>query len=75
MARDPKAEVEITAHSRNLAAKLREARSKFASFGSALKKEVFGPLAEDGKKGFWGKGGAQMSIPIEVREVMSAPPV
>lgn len=39
---NPKAEVEISAHSRNLAAKLREARAKFSNFGAELKKNVFG---------------------------------
>lgn len=58
MAREPKAEVEISAHSRGLAAKLREARAKFANFGGELKKHVFGK--ELIEKGFWGKAGAQM---------------
>lgn len=58
MGKDPKAEVEISAHSRGLGAKLREARAKFGSFAGELKKNVFGKdLAE---KGFWSKGGAQM---------------
>lgn len=58
MARDPKAEVEISAHSRGLSAKLREARAKFGTFGNELKKNVFGKdLVE---KGFWSKGGAQL---------------
>lgn len=58
MARDPKAEVEITAHSRGLPARLREARVKFSRFGAELKKEIFGKdLVE---KGFWGKAGAHM---------------
>lgn len=58
MPRSPKAEVEITASSRTLAAKLREARAKFSKFGLELKKNIFGKdLIE---KGFWGKAGAQM---------------
>lgn len=58
MARDPKAEVEITAQSRSLGAKLREARAKFGTFGAELKKNVFGKdLVE---KGFWSKAGAQI---------------
>jgi TP901 family phage tail tape measure protein len=58
MARDPKAEVEISAQSRNLGARLREARAKFAVFGGDLKKNIFGKdLVE---KGFWSKGGAQL---------------
>ncbi len=58
MARDPKAEVEISAHSRGLGAKLREARAKFGNFGAELKKRMFGKdLVE---KGFWGKAGASM---------------
>lgn len=56
---NPKAEVEISAHSRNLGSKLREARSKFSSFGGDLKKNIFGKdLSES--KGFFSKGGAQM---------------
>lgn len=58
MARDPKAEVEITANSRGLAAKLREARGAFTRFGSELKKNVFGKDLID--KGFWGKAGAEL---------------
>ncbi len=58
MARDPKAEIEISAHSRGLRARLREARSKFSGFAGELKKNVFGKdLVE---KGFWGKAGASM---------------
>lgn len=58
MAREPKAEVEISAHSRGLGAKLREARAKFGAFGAELKKRVFGKdLVE---KGFFGKAGASM---------------
>lgn len=53
-----KAEVEVTASSRSLGARLREARSKFSAFGSELKKNVFGKdLVE---KGFMSKAGAQM---------------
>jgi TP901 family phage tail tape measure protein len=52
MARDPKAEVEISAHSRNLGAKLREARAKFGKWGAELKKEVFGDR-------FFSRAGAQ----------------
>ena len=55
---NPKAEVEISAHSRSLSAKLREARAKFSNFGAELKKNVFGKDLSE--KGFWGKGGAQM---------------
>lgn len=58
MGRDPKAEVEISAHSRGLGARLREARAKFSNFGGELKKHVFGK--ELVEKGFWGKAGAQM---------------
>lgn len=58
MARDPKAEVELTANSRSLGARLREARAKFTKFGADLKREVFGKDLVD--KGFWSKGGAQM---------------
>jgi hypothetical protein len=58
MAKDPKAEIEISAHSRGLKGKLLEARAKFATFGSELKKNIFGKdLVE---KGFFGKAGAQM---------------
>lgn len=46
---NPKAEVEISAHSRNLGSKLREARSKFSSFGAEVKKNVFGKDASDHK--------------------------
>lgn len=58
MGRDPKAEIEITAHSKSLGAKLREARSKFGAFGAELKKNVFGKDMVE--KGFWGKAGASM---------------
>lgn len=58
MSRQPKAEVEISAHSRGLSARLREARAKFANFGLELRKRTFGKdLVE---KGFWGKAGAEM---------------
>ena len=58
MARDPKAEIEISAHSRGLKARLREARAKFSTFAGELKKNVFGKdLVE---KGFWSKAGASM---------------
>lgn len=60
MAKSAKAEVEVTASSKTLAAKLREARAKFATFGNELKKNVFGKDLVDPKGGFWGKGGAQM---------------
>lgn len=58
MSSDPKAEVEISAHSRGLAAKLREARAKFGQFGAELKKNVFGK--DFGSPKFFGKAGAQM---------------
>jgi hypothetical protein len=58
MARSTKAEVEVTATSKNLGARLREARSKFGAFAGELKKNVFGKDMME--KGFWGKGGAQM---------------
>lgn len=67
MGRSPKAEVEVTASSRSLAAKLREARSKFANFGQELRKNVFGKdLVE---KGFLGKAGAQMVGNLGARAV------
>lgn len=50
MARNPKAEVQITAESKTLGAKLRGARAEFARFGGALRKEVFGKLLFDGPK-------------------------
>lgn len=50
MGRSPKAEVQITAESRSLGAKLREARAQFTRFGGALKKEVFGKVLFDGPK-------------------------
>lgn len=50
MANSPKAEIQITAESRTLGAKLREARAQFAKFGGALKKEVFGKVLFDGPK-------------------------
>jgi TP901 family phage tail tape measure protein len=58
MGRNPKAEVEVTASSKTLGAKLREARAKFGAFGAELKKNVFGKDLME--KGFWGKGGAQL---------------
>lgn len=58
MSSQPKAVVEVTAESKSLGAKLREARAKFSKFGGELKKDVFGKdLAE---KGFFSKGGAQL---------------
>lgn len=60
MATNPKAEVEISAHSRGLQGKLREARSKFGKFGAELKSQVFGKDLVGEKGGFWGKGGAQL---------------
>jgi len=55
---NPKAEVEVTAESRTLGAKLREIKAKFATFGGELKKNVFGKdLVE---KGFFSKAGATM---------------
>lgn len=65
----PKVEIEISAQSRGLAAKLREARAKFAAFGAELKQngsKLGAALNEEmlgkdlAKGGFWGKGGAQM---------------
>lgn len=70
MARDPKAEIEISAHSRGLQAKLREARVKFSRFGAELKKEVFGK--ELVEKGFWGKAGAHMVGGLGARAVGGA---
>lgn len=58
MARDPKAEIEISAHSRTLGAKLREARAKFTTFGNELKRNVFGKELVGGS--FLGKAGASM---------------
>lgn len=57
MGREPKAEVEISAHSRGLAANLRAARAKFGNFGSELKKRVFG---KNLTSGFFGKAGSSM---------------
>jgi TP901 family phage tail tape measure protein len=62
MASNPKAEVQITAESRTLAAKLREARAQFGKFGASLKKEVFGKVLFDGPKAsahMFGQLGAQ----------------
>lgn len=70
MARSPKAEVEISAHSRGLGAQLREARAKFGTFGAELKKHVFGKDMVE--KGFWGKGGAQMMGNLGSSAVSSA---
>lgn len=47
---NPKAEIQITAESRTLGAKLREARAQFGKFGAALKKEVFGKVLFDRPK-------------------------
>jgi TP901 family phage tail tape measure protein len=56
---NPKAEVEITASSRGLASKLREARAQFKTFGTELKKNIFGKDASDKKTGgILGKAGA-----------------
>jgi TP901 family phage tail tape measure protein len=51
MASNPKAEIQITAESRTLGAKLREAREKFAKFGGLLRKEVFGKALFDSQAG------------------------
>jgi TP901 family phage tail tape measure protein len=69
MTRDPKVEVEVSAHSRSLRARLREARAKFATFGAELKKHVFGK--ELVEKGFWGKAGAQMVGNLGTNAVMA----
>jgi len=55
---NPKAEIQITAESRTLGAKLREARAQFGKFGGELKKEVFGKKLVE--KGFFGEAGAHM---------------
>jgi TP901 family phage tail tape measure protein len=52
MARDPKAEIEISAHSRTLGARLREARAKFGNFGAEVKKELL-------SGSFFGKSAAE----------------
>lgn len=73
MARDPKAEVEISAHSRGLAAKLREARAKFGRWGSELRKNALGKdyekhgLFGSGKAGFWGMAGASLAGNVGAR--------
>lgn len=62
MARNPKAEVQITAESKTLGAKLRAARAEFSRFGGALRKEVFGKVLFDGPKAsahMFGQLGAQ----------------
>jgi len=50
MSNSPKAEIQITAESRTLGAKLREARAQFGRFGGALRKEVFGRALFDSGK-------------------------
>jgi hypothetical protein len=50
MSSNPKAEIQITAESRTLGAKLREARAQLGKFGGALKKEVFGKVLFDSGK-------------------------
>jgi TP901 family phage tail tape measure protein len=58
MSSNPKAEIQITAESRTLGAKLREARAQLGKFGGELRKEVFGKkLVENG---FFGEAGAHM---------------
>lgn len=50
MAKDPKAEVEITAHSKGLNAKLREARAKIQNqFGASAMSSIFGKAAGGSK--------------------------
>src|SRR5262249_28710051 len=46
----PKAEIQITAESRTLGAKLREARAQLGKFGGEIKREVFGKAIFDGSK-------------------------
>jgi len=58
MSSNPKAEIQITAESRTLGAKLREARAQLGKFGGELKKEVFGKKLVE--KGFFGEAGAHM---------------
>jgi hypothetical protein len=55
---NPKAEIQITAESRTLGAKLRDARAQLGKFGGELKKEVFGKKLVE--KGFLGEAGAHM---------------
>jgi TP901 family phage tail tape measure protein len=55
---NPKAEIQITAESRTLGAKLREARAQLGKFGGELRKEVFGKKLVE--KGFFGEAGAHM---------------
>src|SRR5579872_2567854 len=47
---NPKAEIQITAESRTLGAKLREARAQLGKFGGEIKREVFGKAIFDGSK-------------------------
>lgn len=58
MAKSPKAEVEISAESRGLGPRLREAKQKFTAFGGELKKEVFGKDLVG--KSFFSGAGAHM---------------